>query len=285
MVCLMRAFLTPPRFGCPIPCPNSCKSFERPSLACNLCPPPLPRRRVLRLRVRHLYDPSTSPAFRRILLSTMRRHGLKINKSPYSADELRKKQAAERRRRAALEGEAGAGFTLLEIRHMVRYIEDSCESKERNGTIDYEEFVGAFRRARRAQAAAKYEKPGRLAVFKLEKSIKVNKLSVREWFDSVDCAIHKDGYLTHAELTKALMDLKVERRSFEAARLLAIEPEAGEPAGGAEAAGAFEAFKLAHEVPCYEKCPRNERGAPRAPLMSPPAFRLCLFLVCFSEWP
>ena len=50
---------------------------------------------------------------------------------------------------------ATAGFSLLEIRRVVNYVDDMNEDGQRDGMIDAQELELAFRRARRARAGQK----------------------------------------------------------------------------------------------------------------------------------
>jgi hypothetical protein len=81
---------------------------------------------------------------------------------------------------------AELGFTVQEIREVIRYIEDSS-SQEADGVIDFGELESAFRRARRTRAATKFEDPGRKAVQRLEEMMKCNKQqTVAAWFEKVN---------------------------------------------------------------------------------------------------
>lgn len=107
-------------------------------------------------------DSSFSPAFRRTVLVSLRRSGALID-SPYRTPPTLK----EGKRLESGEGEPppeDCAFTKLEIRQVIRYTEDCCNSTQSNGCIDFQELESVFRRAHRARAAAKFEEPGRHAV-------------------------------------------------------------------------------------------------------------------------
>jgi hypothetical protein len=145
----------------------------------------------------------------------MRQSGLEISpaQSPYKPFNRKKGGTGAK----GLEEDADF-FTAADIRHVVRYIEDSMTEVGEdgngvlggasNGLIDFTELDCAFRRANRSRAAAKYEAGGKAAVKRLMEFMAIRKQTPTQWFDMVDRGVHKDGYLTHEELVRGLTRLK-----------------------------------------------------------------------------
>mmetsp|Transcript_8160 Transcript_8160/g.10565 ORF Transcript_8160/g.10565 Transcript_8160/m.10565 type:complete len:816 (-) Transcript_8160:140-2587(-) len=199
--------------------------FER-KLTTPITQPPLPpaapetkenSKETMLLKSKFIKDTTFSPAFRRTCLVALKRAGATVE-SPYSSVVLDKAPSDEEEG-----GEEEGGFTNLEIRSVVRFIEDCCDEQKRNGRIDFLELETVFRRAQRARAAAKFEGPGKKALLKLESLLRCRGQELDEWFAEVD-VIHKDGLLTHEELKNALMKLKdPKQEAFNPYSLLAVD--------------------------------------------------------------
>ncbi len=109
-------------------------------------------------------------------------------------------------------GDAG-GFSIVEIRRVVNYIDDMNEEGTNDGHVDSNELTMAFRRARRARAGRKYEEMGRNVVYKLEHLMKLQNMTPAQWFEHMDGGVNpnpgakSDGRVTNLELRQGLAEM------------------------------------------------------------------------------
>lgn len=107
------------------------------------------------------------------------------------------------------ESDAFGGFTVQEIRQVVKYIDVMNEDGAENGSIDPQELESAFRRARRTRASAGFEEDARHAMTKLLRLMEAHNLSPLEWFREMDQSqLGKgDGRITRFELERGLAEM------------------------------------------------------------------------------
>ena len=106
------------------------------------------------------------------------------------------------------------GFTMKEIRRVLRYIDGMSEDDgPSDGMISFIELDKAFRRTKRAAAGKQYEEVGRALVYRLERLMEILNMSPEEWFKTMDNsqAGKGDGTVSTLELRRGLAALTDEK--------------------------------------------------------------------------